>query len=376
MRAMFPTIAPAIGIDLSLSPSEQATLVGVFNLSTGVAFYAFGRVADRAGRKSTIIIGFITSIASILLFSLVSAYADLLLLAACSGFFLGAYLPGATTILTDYYPQHRRGLVLGVHETGAAVGQFLGAFLVSVGVIYLLWRYLLGAWALVGLLPMVLYFVVAPSRPRSEVQSEDKGYQRQRSKLSRFQILLFVVVYTGVLAGVTGFVSVIPVYLVASFGATVSFVALLIGLTKIPAPIAQLLSGRLSDRYGRKPILVVITCTVAACTAVMSFSQFNALFIAAMFIQFFFGAAFFPVVLAGISDMTSLEDRASKIGIGMSAGSIIGSGGVPVVVGVIAASLGYQVAFLFPLCLTIAGALAAFGLKFVRASGLFKDRAE
>ena len=371
VRTIFPTLAPAIGINLSLSPSQQDTLVGIFNLSTGAAFYVFGHVADRVGRKPTILIGFIASVVSILIFSSVSEYADLLALGACSGFFLGAYLPGATTILTDYYPQHRRGLVLGVHETGASIGQFLGAFLVSIGVVYFLWRYLLGGWALVGLIPFVLFLVVAPSKSSSssrvERQTGGRTQKKKRSSISKFQILSFILVYTGVLAGVTGFVSVVPVYLVAGFGVTVSFVALLVGLSRVPAPVAQLISGRLSDRYGRKPILIVITCAVAICTAVMSFSSFDDLFIAALFIQFFFGAAFFPVVLAGISDVTSMEDRSSMIGVGMSAGGIIGSGGVPVVVGALAASLGYQAAFLFPLFLTISGAVATFGLKFVRA---------
>jgi len=285
----------------------------------------------------------------------------MLILAAGGGFFLGAYLTNATATLSDYYPSSRRGLVIGVHETGAATGQFVGSIIVGVGILFLMWRQLLGISALFGFLPLTLYFLFAPARSPSEKRREEV---RAKSKLAKSQVLLIVLAYTGTQASLSGFLGSLPVYLVGELGIEVSLVALLLGFSKLPSPIAQLLLGRASDKLGRRLILVIITSAVAVCTAVLAFSPFNWLFIVALFAQFFFGAAFFPVVLAGVSDLTSLDDRGSMMGIGMSVGTLIGSGGVPVEIGLVSNSAGYQVAFIFPIVLAVIGALSTIGLRF------------
>ena len=162
----------------------------------------------------------------------------------------------------------------------------------------------------------------------------------------------------------SGFLGTLPVYLVEKLGIEVTLVALVLGFSRLPSPIAQLMLGRAADKLGKKPILIIITAAVAICTAVLAYSPFNWLFILVLFAQFFFGAAFFPVMLAGISDLTSLDDRGSMMGIGMTVGTLVGSGGVPIEVGLVSASAGYPVAFIFPVLLAVVGALAASGLGF------------
>ena len=136
--------------------------------------------------------------------------------------------------------------------------------------------------------------------------------------MPQIQLLLIILIYSGVLGGVTGFTSILPVYIVSGLGVGISVAALLTGAQKLPGVFSQLWLGRLSDDFGRRTILIIITTSVCLSTVVVSYAPFGAIFIAAMIAQFFFGAAFFPVMLAGISDIASFEERTSKIGIALS----------------------------------------------------------
>ena len=357
---MFPTIMPAIQDNLNLSSSDAYALIGVFNLATGASFFIFGRAADRASRKLVVLIGLSVSVASATILSQLSGFYGLLALSTATGFFLGAYLPSGTAVLSDNYPKERMGFVLSIHETGASAGQTLGTLLVSGGILFLSWRQIFGWWTLVGLAPVLLYFFFAPknTHPRAE------GVAATGRKWTLTQTLLVLLIYVGILSGITGFVSVLPVYLVQVFGVAIFLEALLIGLTRIPAPITQVFAGRFSDRHGRKPLILAITLIVAATTVVMSFVPFGPLFIVALFVQFSAGAAFFPVMLAWMSDVTLPHEMAGKIGIGMSGGSMLGSGLVPVVIGLVAPLYGYHAAFLFPIALTLLGIVAVTRLNF------------
>ena len=194
---MFPTIMPVIGKDLSFTQGQEFTLVGVFNLSTGIAFFIFGYLGDRFGRKKIILVGFLASAVLILVFSQLHSYLLMVILAAGGGFSLGSYPTNATAVLSDYYPSSRRGLIIGVHETGAAMGQFIGPIIVGVGILFLMWREVLGISALFGFLPLILYFLFAPARTPLEKKREEV---RSKSKLAKNQVLLIVLAYAGIQA--------------------------------------------------------------------------------------------------------------------------------------------------------------------------------
>src|SRR5208283_4174339 len=112
---------------------------------------------------------------------------------------------------------------------------------------FLMWRQLLGISALFGFLPLVLYFLFAPGRSLSEKRREEI---RKRSKLGRRQVLLIILAYTGAQAALSGFLGSLPVSLVGKLGIEVTLVALLLGFSKLPSPIAQLFLGRVSDKIG------------------------------------------------------------------------------------------------------------------------------
>jgi MFS family permease len=84
--------------------------------------------------------------------------------------------------------------------------------------------------------------------------------------------------------------------------------------------------GRLSDRYGRKPILLVSQAGTLLSFAVLAFSSSTWMLIASRLLDGLFGGQI-PVINATITDVTAPQTRAEKMAvmaISMTVGSIVG----------------------------------------------------
>ena len=171
--------------------------------------------------------------------------------------------------------------------------------------------------------------------------------------------LLFAVV----LLDMIGFGIVIPIlpFITPRLGGGDLDIALIIAAYALCAAIAGPVWGRLSDRFGRKPILMICTCGAAGAYALLAFADALWMIYAARALAGLM-AGNFPVASAMMADVTPPADRARGMGL---VGAAFGLGLVlgPVLGGLLA---GPEGSFTVP-CL-----LAAFmsGLA-VLAAGLF-----
>ena len=157
-------IAPALKAHFGATPAQLAPMfgAGLFGLTLGS--FIFGPVADRFGRKPTLI----ASIAVFALFSLASAWANsigmLIALRFLTGLGLGGAMPNAYTLAAEYCPDRLRSTLVAPIGCGIAVGGALGGLFAS---------RLIGAfgWAsmlvLGGVLPLLLVVVLARWLPES-----------------------------------------------------------------------------------------------------------------------------------------------------------------------------------------------------------------
>lgn len=157
-------IAPALSLDwgidrASLGPVMSAALIGMVFGALGS-----GPLADRFGRK-WVLVGAVLLSGS---FSLASAYStsveQLLVLRFLTGLGLGAGMPNATTLLSEYTPERHKSLLVTSmfcgFNLGVAAGRFISAKLIpAFG-----WHSLL---LIGGLLPLLLALVLLVWLPES-----------------------------------------------------------------------------------------------------------------------------------------------------------------------------------------------------------------
>ncbi|MDP3848005.1 MAG: MFS transporter [Pseudomonas sp.] len=157
-------IAPALTQDwgverASLGPVMSAALIGMVFGALGS-----GPLADRFGRK-WVLVGAVFLFG---LFSLLSAYSgnveQLLVLRFLTGIGLGAAMPNATTLLSEYTPERLKSLLVTSMFCGFNLGMACGGFVSAKLIPAYGWQSLL---LLGGVLPLALAGVLALRLPES-----------------------------------------------------------------------------------------------------------------------------------------------------------------------------------------------------------------
>lgn len=160
-KLFFPTLTPFMGLIVSL-----LTLSITF-VSRPIGAIVFGHFGDKIGRKKSLVLSLMIMGGSTFCIGLVPTYdaignlAPLLLifLRLCQGFAIGGEWGGATTMVTEYAPVHRRGFF----GTFVQLGNVLGLFIATAVFAIVAWlpepRLMSWGWRIPFLLSIALMFV-------------------------------------------------------------------------------------------------------------------------------------------------------------------------------------------------------------------------
>jgi len=170
----------------------------------------------------------------------------------------------------------------------------------------------------------------------------------QKTRLNSHLIIIFIIMFTEVL----GFSMVIPVipFLGLSLGLNAFEVGLIMSVFSFSQLIASPVTGKLSDRFGRKPILIVSQTSTLIGFLLLGFANSVWLLVAARLVDGLIGSNM-TVSQAYISDVTSPQDRTKIYGYSSAvfgAGLIFG----PVIGGTLAA-INYSIPMFFAASVTL-----------------------
>ncbi|MFE5117594.1 MFS transporter [Arthrobacter koreensis] len=168
-----------IGVTSQLSPTTaEAGLIGAASL-VGIFFGAtvFGFLTDRIGREKMYALDLAVLVAACALSAFVQEAWQLIVLRFIIGAAIGADYPIATSLLTEFTPSRKRGIMVGLSAVawsgGAAVAYIVGAIVIgSFGDGQ--WRWLLASSALLGLIVIFIRRGI-PESPRWLLQNGRTG---------------------------------------------------------------------------------------------------------------------------------------------------------------------------------------------------------
>lgn len=273
-KTFFPSGDPFLSLMGSLAT------FGAGFVSRPLGAWVLGGYADRHGRKPAMLVSMLLMGGGIALLALVPSYATIgvaapvlaVIARLIQGFALGGEIGSATTYLVEAANEHRRGLVISLQGASQAVAA-LTAALVGLGLSLVLSEAALAAygWRIALLLGTVIVpFALVIRRALPETLPERPVVTTEAPTSYRRTVICGL---TMIGAGTTG--TYVFTYM-ATFGQnTLKFppsVALTvqasIGLMQV---IATLLGGWLSDRLGRRPLMIwpglAFVCTVVPCFA-------------------------------------------------------------------------------------------------------------
>ncbi|RQS63542.1 MFS transporter [Burkholderia sp. Bp8963] len=153
-----PSLVQQWGIArVALGPVMSAALVGL-----GIGAVLAGPLADRLGRKTVLVL----SVAFFGLWSLAAAFANsvesLTVLRFCTGLGLGAAMPNAVTLMSEYAPTRVRAVVVNAMFCGFSTGLALGGFASAWMIPHFGWQSVLVAGGIGPIVLTVLLILLLP----------------------------------------------------------------------------------------------------------------------------------------------------------------------------------------------------------------------
>ena len=202
------------------------------------------------------------------------------------------HLPAVAALSSQF--SHRRASVLSFHGVGGNVGDVIGPVLTGLLLATLTWQAIITIYAAVPIfLAFLVFWAFRDIGQRAQAASTAAGQSSRtmRNQLTETRLLIgnprvWGITMVAGLRGMAylGFITILPQYLADELGLTVKegggfenlfFRGSLIGLLVLVGIFASPVMGYLSDRYGRKRVLLPGMGVLALLTLLMAFGGDN-----------------------------------------------------------------------------------------------------
>lgn len=267
-------ILPTIGIELNTPESLLGNLVTVYAAMIGVFAIIMGPLSDKIGRRKILLIGSCGMTVALLLHSLADSFTSLLILRAFAGMAGGVLSGSAVSYVGDYFPYEKRGWANGWIMSGIAMGQILGiplgTFLAD---IYGFKFPFILFGGIMGLTTILIFFKLP--QPDVELQISKITFKTTFKKygdlLKQRDIKAVAFSYLLMFLSLSIFLIYLPAWLTKEFGVSLSEIGWLFFAGGIVNAITGPNAGKLSDKIGRKNMIIVSCIGLATLMALTTF---------------------------------------------------------------------------------------------------------
>jgi len=341
-------VLPRFAQDLGAAPELMGLIVAASTITGVVVKLPAGALSDLLGRKRMMLLGCLFFAGPPFLYPFVHSTGPLLALRFLHGFATAIFSPVASAFVADL-SQRGRGEKLGwfaaASDLGATAGPLLGGLFLfytsSYSTTYL-------AVGVLGLLPLLMVLRLPadeklPSPGSSLGERSRQFWSGIGEVLSSRAVVIASTLEAALYVGYGAFLGFFPPY-AKGIGLNDAQIALVMGAQLATTMLAKPLSGRLSDRVGRKPMILaglfLCATTLPAIPALASF--WLLLPVSAVF---GLGVAIVtPSTTALVADLVKAGRMGSAMGV---FGTIWDSGEAagPIMAGFLIAALSYGAAF-------------------------------
>lgn len=187
--AVIGYIAPSLLAEWGIEKSHLAPVLSAALLGLAIGAITFGPIADRFGRKKVLILSVMIFSMGTLISAGVSSLGELELLRFITGLGLGAAMPNAVTLMSEYSPLQKRSMIVNTMFCGFPLGAALGGFIAAYLIPHFGWRSTLIFGGTIPLFLSFLMIVYLPESVRFLVRKRDQSsLQKMRVILQKIDI--------------------------------------------------------------------------------------------------------------------------------------------------------------------------------------------
>ncbi len=371
-RFIIAPLFPVTAEDLGLSYQDLGLIAGILALTWGLAAVVTGSLSDRFGCRRVLVISVIAFSTLVAGSGLATGLMTFLLIRGLMGFAEGGYVPASIVATVRASKPSRVGLAVGIQQMAAPlVGLGLGP-IIAVGLLRVLpsWEWVFATVAIPGF--VVAYLMVRVIKDPPDIVREEAGVAAKKPGPSFTDALKYRNVVFAAL-GMLGFLSALhtlsafmPNYLTDHIGLSLDMMGLVLSAMGAGGVIGMIVVPAISDRLGRKPVMVVsMLIALVALVAMTRITEGPLLLAAGLFV---ISATISGVVAITIGPFVNASVppaiAATATGIVAGLGEMVGGAFAPMIAGAIAEARGISVVPYVSLAAAAFGlVIVAFGMK-------------
>ena len=278
---VFYMLLPFIAKTFNLSYAQAGFAVSTFHLAATLTNFVSGPTIDITGRMGAAqVISLLVSIVALALFPFAYMFPLLLVLVVAMAMANNFWHPAAISFLSLRYPGER-GYALSIHALGANGGDAAAPVVVGTMLLTMSWQ----TGAAVSAVPVIFVAALVAWLAWRERSRAKRGtakpasdglaiadYLQEVGKALKDRAVLILALMAGLRTMTqNGLMAFLPLYLIDDLQVGAVFTGLILstmqGLGMASAP----LGGILSDKKGRKPVVLVFLSLAAVATFVLTF---------------------------------------------------------------------------------------------------------
>ncbi|MGC2695104.1 MAG: MFS transporter [Candidatus Angelobacter sp.] len=317
----------AIGVDFHTKVSSVAEAIFITLAMRPVGAFLFGIMADRFGRRPTLMIDII----AFSVFELGSAFAPslhtFLIMRAFFGIAMGGEWGVGAALAFETLPSEGRGFFSGLLQEGYVVGYLMAALVYGTLFPYVGWRGMFVIGALPAFLVIYIRTKVDESPAWLKGQAERKGQRHIGRDILAFSgsFLFLIVLMFAFNSFSHGTQDLYPTFLQKNHQFTPRIVGLIAIVYNVGALLGGVTFGAWSEKIGRRKAIVIAALASIPCIPLWAYS--NSVFMLALggFLMQFMVQGAWGVVPAHLNELSPPAVRGTFPGLAYQLGNLFSS---------------------------------------------------
>ncbi len=272
LTALPVPLMPFIRDNFSLDYTQSGMLLSVFSISYGMSQLPSGWLADRVGTRNLMSIGIFGVGLTGVIIGVSTGYVLLIVLLGVMGFLGGGYHPSAPPAVSSTVPAVHRGRAIGIHAIGGSAAYFITPIIASATAIAWGWQssfLILAAPTLI--FGLILYILMGKRiSPQKTVTNTGECNILARKPRNKANLLAFMSLSCVTTIIFTATMSFIPLFMVDNFGMSQAAAAISVSVIYLTGIFANPISGFLTDRLGRIPLMITASLCLIFVLLIMS----------------------------------------------------------------------------------------------------------